>query len=153
MPRPLPTFRQIQAVRKVLYDHIVWRNIEGALESVDGTMNTRFAQRRHDTLGCPPGVVCAPAVEPFEGAKYADDVARLLFELAGNLEHVRHIDAADKADLVTGVDELAKSWQARADAWRASAQGATNSSTLLSAISVPYRKSAEAFSRVQEYLR
>ena len=152
MPRPLPTFAQIRAVRRVLYDPTVWRDIEGALESIDGTMNTRFAQRSHVTLVCPPGIPCAPAVEPNEGAKYADVVAELLFGLGRNVGRIPHINAKDKADLATGVDELAKSWRARASAWRATAQGATNTASLLNGISAPYRKSATAFARVQEYL-
>jgi hypothetical protein len=153
MPRSLPTLAQIRAVRGVLYDPVVWRDIEGALESIDGTMNTRFAQRSHVTLVCPPGIPCAPAVEPNEGARYADVVAQLLFGLGRDVERIPHINTKDKADLVTGVDELAKSWQARAIAWRATAQGATDMTSLLNGISTPYRKSAKAFARVQEYLQ
>ena len=150
MPRPLPTFAQIHAVQKVLYNDIVWRDIEGALESVDGTMDTDFA--RHVKLVC-THQLCVPLISPTEGAKYADEVARLLLTLRGKLDHVQHINGADKADLITGVDELAKSWQARANAWRAIAGGATNVAALLTAISVPFRASADAFARVQEYLR
>jgi hypothetical protein len=153
MPRPLPTFAQIQAVQKVLYDHIVWRDIEGELESIDGTMDTHFAQENHITIECAHGVACTPVVDPIVGAKYADNVAQLLFKLGGDVGRVAHINGADKADLVTGVDELGKSWQARAKAWRAAASGDKDVKALLGAISAPFAKSVAAFARVQEYLK
>jgi hypothetical protein len=154
MPHLPPTFAQIKTVQKVLYDHVLWRDIEGELESVDGTMDTRFSQESHTVLRCPPNQPgCTPGVDPVEGAKHADNVARLLFKLGGNVERIEQINAADKADLVTGVDELAKSWQARAECWRAIARGAKNLDSLVNAISVPFRKSTEAFARVQEYLQ
>jgi len=154
MPHLPPTRKQIHDVQQVLYDHTLWRDIEANLESVDGTVDTNFSQESHSVLRCPPNAFnCLPGVDPIEGAKYADNVARLLFKLGGNLERIQHINGADKTDLVTGVNELAKSWQARATAWRAIARGAKNLNTLVNSISVPFRKSVEALSRVQEYLQ
>lgn len=143
MTRRLPTFAEIHAARKVIYKPARWREIQGALVTIDGTMHISGKEilQAKNSL---------PAYDHAEAARQCRYIAQLVLDIRDELQHV-HINAGDKKDLRAGLANLASSLQARAAAWQAAGRGDIDAQ--LKAISTPYRKSAETLERVQEYLR
>ena len=162
-----PTFQELEAVHKVLYSPARVQKLEDLLCDIGTRMNLQTLPcgatipNRGPNYGKGPrwyyvqGATLykrgKPKLSPFvtEAADRCDRVAAVILEMHDEMAHV-NIPASVKADIRTGLSELAASWKERGAMWRD--PNAAHGEAQVQAISARFRASMKAFEPVRHYL-
>jgi len=164
----LPPIREMRAVQRIVYDPARVKKLGDLACEIGTLMNLVTAPCGGLTIGNPgPNYGKGPTWYVIQGAtlyssgvttlnpsvaeaaERCDRLAALILDMHDALAHA-NVRASAKADLRTGLAELAASWQRRGAMWRD--PDPTHGDTHVQAISTHFRASMKAFERVRYYL-
>ncbi len=153
----MATEREVKAVRRVLYNRGRMRLLLTEVRSIDVLMNLDpYASLSPDDTRVAAGsgphwFLSSGEVDPgvLEAASRCQRVAALLRDTRRELKDV-DFDRADKRELRNALEEHAKAWIARADAW--SRPGSPDVATMGAAINSHDAASLRSYHRVDAYL-
>ena len=164
----LPPIQEIEAVQSILYDPGRAKKLESLVCEIGTQMNLltvpcgelhirntgpnygkgpTWYVNQGTTLYTSGRTKLSPFVT--DAADRCDRLAALILEMHDAIAHA-NVNASAKADLRTGLSELAASWQQRGKMWRD--PDAAHGDAHVQAISTHFRASMTAFERVRYYL-
>ena len=164
----LPPYDEIRAVHQIVYDPGRLQKLDDLMCEIGTIMNMlqipcgpMNIRNRGPNYGKGPtwylleGATLyksgTPKLNPIvlDGADRCDKVAAVLLEMHAAMAHA-NVNASAKADIRSGLADLAASWQERGKMWRD--PDAAHAAAQVKAISTHFSASVKTFERVRYYL-